>query len=486
MYGHYDSDVAKLINELKSNVSSDFSSVCQRTDGSIYGTSGQCRKGKEIDPKEVGREFYAPALSELKKRRVAYSKTKVLDSSAVEDYEAVFGVPKGISKEKVKQALVDTGAEYKRILNQMNDGSLSASELKDYIVNHIQMGDMRTASLITVGMEYGGGGSKEDLAKFMSMEKVSRAMGLDYVPSEVRIAAGLHAAKESNNIRSFLDTGKLTGIKNNYVDHQTRFVKALGHEYTKPWDLEYNVGTASLEARAVPAPKTNVNQWPYAKHSFVKDSPEMKALLGSRKGVEQFDDQRFPTVSKKLIEGIKSNKNPNLAVVIAPGKGNESISNSVISSLRDQGYQVKEFSYTWSEAYNDRRIGRIVHLGENRFVYDIGGSISANPGIREGLNVFNEKKLEFQQEIAKGVAPKNTVSTDTKSVQTKPKESKSATLKVSKTKERPSTTLQTQPQKKVADINAQRRLFTDLLEKAKKDRNSSAIRQYQTMLDKLG
>ena len=31
----------------------DFAQTCERTDGSRYGTAGQCRKGREVSPSEI-------------------------------------------------------------------------------------------------------------------------------------------------------------------------------------------------------------------------------------------------------------------------------------------------------------------------------------------------------------------------------------------------------------------------------------------------
>ena len=458
--------------------------TCQRPDGTYYGTGGTCRKGveSELPTVEASRKVSGDKQNELKKARVSAIKSGELSASLPEAYVELLGEG-SLTGPQLTATKAETDREYERLKSQMKSGTLDPKEVEAYKLNHMTSGDIMSASMITVGMEYGG--NAESLAMFMTMEAVARSRGLDYIPRDVVVAANL-SRTGTGSLESFVSTGAVRGLSSNHYKNQTVFARALGDKTAPlPWQAEYKAGVASMEARALPAEKSSL--WPYAKAKWAQSSPEINKLVGTREATAVHDKERFARVSSNLLRAVGGN--PNLStVVIAPGKGNQAIGDAVVKDLAARGYPVKEFSYTWSKQYGNIATGRIVDLGKGRFLYDIGGSIDAPPSINEGVRAFQAAKLQMISEQRAGTfksnafalssTPKQVSSPSRSTTAPRPTKAKRVT-KPTVASTSVKTPVRTQASQRKIDIKR-------AIQKAKRDGRDTDVLKLEKALRKLG
>lgn len=387
--------------------------TCARSDGSYYGTSdsNQCRIGTETqissleDMKEKG---WNPEKDALNARRLNKNDAKAMSDDIMDKYEAVLEPTLGVERAKVEQAHKEYNQELERIQGQMRDGTLDPKEVEAYKVNHMVIGDVSKAEVITIGMEYGGNADGSTLSKYMAMEAVARNRGLDYIPSEVMIGGQLG---KGQMLDSYLREGRIKpgddrktgefkdGLRSDFFQRQAAMASTLSGKYTSPVAMEHKgVGVASLEARAVPARRVGEGAWKYGDQPWVKNNPAMMAQLGTRSTTEVFDRQRFKRVSDTILEQARDPNSKLKTVIISTGKDNSIIGDSIARDLSRAGMPVSQFTYKTGRVEN---VGRIIGLPNGGHVYDLGTTVSYSAG-KLPIEQFQKQKLKMETGLRNG------------------------------------------------------------------------------------
>lgn len=346
--------------------------ACQRADGSVYGTGGQCRKGREVDLGQV-------ELSKADQKRVSQ-----------------FATEAGLDMGKVLQYQKEIQDEFIKITNDATSKSLE-KELSSYMVEHLGKGDFMTAKVVTIGMEEtlrGGADEKEagmDLLSRLALQRLANNHG-GVITKEMVLAQEsqtpasdlyqrLHQNKDVlpfwRNQGQVLGTKEIAGIEPR--------TPVLGN-----LNMYLNKDHAGMEFRPVPA--NNIGDDPMARVPWAKGVADRKAVNASQENRRKF-------IRAELEKIITSNKN---LEVIGVGIGKTGTQESELR--QSLAYIAKKHNASQHEIEHQAAKGLMTTSRFYRFpngviVADYGASVSGQKleswksRIREEINGLRSGKI---------------------------------------------------------------------------------------------
>jgi hypothetical protein len=137
--------------------------TCQRPDGSTYGTSGQCRKGKEVSPEDLGVKPPKGGVGPMSSSALA----EVKEAAKSEAYSWGDNHDKLFDKVYAKaETTAHLGKIHKAVMKAVDEGDIDAKEGTLKIIKKAMEGRLKTE------MRSGQGAKREaELAKMTPEER---------------------------------------------------------------------------------------------------------------------------------------------------------------------------------------------------------------------------------------------------------------------------------------------------------------------------
>ena len=388
--------------------------TCQRSDGSFYGTGGQCRKGTEVSPQDHKKIKEAQAAQDKVWQKMSGPAAAKLDAAARLEMAATV-TDVGISEKKYKEIEEEFERRKEEYTERFRNGEITGKEMDEMISKYQFSGDASKAPMMIVGIEGTPPGRTTDprvhdehlgeqLARY-SMKKPD-------------------SGYESNDV-DFVLSGKTVETVVPFTKSTADMMTKLSGDSVSAGEALYGTRVAAAELRTLKAPMEG--KWPLGDRPGVQNNPELKERIGTR---PEYEKRYGEPMSKNLQNRIKESVNGKgehiLLVTSANDPNADALRKEIGSFVNGQkGSRTSSFSYTTSqygdgtgkgglEGFKKDRVARVgtIHEipkpnGKKAYVYDLGVGVSSkwinSPGA-EGL--ASTLVIERQKMQASNFKPK--------------------------------------------------------------------------------
>ncbi len=464
---------------------------CQRPDGSFYGTSGQCRKGVEsnLDPDEAVEKGKAVQkdLDSARSASISAMMGSTLDRAIVaEEYAAAADID--VKSDDLMKAQEVYDAKVGRIMDDMANNKVSVQEMEDFLLNRQFFGDPETADTLVIGIETKLSNESKNM---LPEETAGRAYD-----RQIAQEMALHQMRAEGMNRTAVDVIQGTSgawQAGTYNKDQAAIVSAVQRRPVSADDTTWGNGRVfGTELRTMMA--SDEGSWEVGSRSWAQQ-PGMKERIGDRL---TYQKRYGSDMAKNMMRDVnKAVENNPTQIIIGMGKSKEAnqVRETLFAGLQQKypDAKVGQWQYKTAQTLGGKEYAQtgtimvIPRKGKPDItITDFGASISPSNrytnvmnGVRTGgdakQRAFATMAQKAKLQLEKGeLKPRM-------AAQATARRARSATAKATPTPKAPPKPKPTQSQ-----INEQKAAIKGLLDKAKANRDTGAIRQYQTMLNKLG
>ena len=469
---------------------------CQRADGSYYGTAGVCRKGTEsnLDPSEAAQKGKEKQV-ELKSARSASIEAMMgdtLDRAVVaEGYAEKADVD--VSSNDLMKAQEVYDAKVSRIMDDMANNRVSVEEMDDFLLNRQFFGNPDQADTLIIGIETKLSSESKNM---LPGETTGRAYD-----RQIAQEMALHQMRSEGMNRNAVDVIQGTSgawQPGPYNADQAAIVSRLQGRPVSADDATWGNGRVfGTELRTMMA--STEGAWEVGARPWAQQ-PGLKERIGDRL---TYQKRYGSDMTKNMMRDVNKAVDGNpTQIVIGMGKGKDAnqVRETIFSGLQEKypDARVGTWNYTTSTKMGGKenvQTGTIMVIPRagkpDITITDFGMSISPS---NMATNVMNgkatggaAKQVEFARmaqqarlQLERGELKPRV------SAQATARRARAATTKVSKAKATPAPKAPPKAKPTQSQINEQKAMIKGLLDKAKANRDTGAIRQYQTMLNNLG
>ena len=359
--------------------------TCQRTDGSFYGTGGQCRKGTEVNSKDYEKIKEAQAEQDKVWKKMSGPEGAKLDAAARLELAATV-TDVDMTEKRYKQIEGDLDKKKAEYTDQVRNGTLKPETLDDLIENYGFQGDPSKAPMMIVGIE----GTPPPGTKDPKVHD-------EHLGEQLAIHNLKKEGKYSSDEVDFVNSGTTVEKAGRYTSQTANLMTKLTGEAVSPGEALYGTRIAAQELRTLKAPMEK--DWPLGQRPGIANNPALAERIGSREAYEARYGAKMAQNLQKNIKASVEGKGEHILLVTSANDPNATQLRkeigAFVKSKKEIGarsssfvYETSKFAGTTGKADLDTfkgsrkpQVGTIHEIpkpnGKKAYIYDLGLGVSS-------------------------------------------------------------------------------------------------------------
>lgn len=381
--------------------------TCQRTDGTFYGTAGQCRKGVQVDAADYAKIKQAQLAEGAVYKSIGGGSANALSTQERLDAAASVGDYKG-SKDNIDRLSKEYDKKYEENLKAVEEGRVKPDTMDDFISNYSFNGDASTASIMTIGIEETppsgweknpAGSMNREIAERLTrhqMKQTEDSNDVDFVLNSKSVAGAVLYNKKTAEIMTVVSGQAISAEES---------ISGFGR-------------VAPRELRVLPSPQERV--WPMGEMALAQ-APGMQERFGTREAYQaRYGQAMKQNLQRDVMKAVNGNAETIILTTSKTDPAAGQLRSSIDQLVGEKGGTSSSFTFNSGsrkatgvkseadlKAYKGGRgteVGTIYTIpkpnGRTAYIYDFGIGVSSKqvndlpPGKMGKIMVRERQRME--------------------------------------------------------------------------------------------